>query len=170
MPLPEVCSIAELNELLGQVMVTDDGRVISGRRHTVGQAFDVERPHLRALPAEPFDTARQLSCRVDAKARISVRQAHYSVPAHLAGRRVAVRLGATDLEVLKPGSSAIVAVHERSAHKHTQTLELDHYLEILARKPAALQGSVCLDQARADGRFTDLHDQFWDAARRTHGE
>lgn len=169
-PIPKADSVAELNRLIEAAMTTDDGRVISGRQTTVGTAFATEQPRLRPLPDERFDTARQLSCRVDAKARISVRQAHYSVPAHLAGRRVAVRLGATDLEVLKPGSEAIVAVHQRSAHKHTQTLVLDHYLEILVRKPAAMPGSVCLDQARKTGAFTDLHDQYWDAARRTLGD
>ena len=35
---------------------------------------------------------------------------------------------------------------------------LDHYLEILARKPGALPGSVPLAQARADGPFTAAHE------------
>ena len=169
-PVPQVTSMAELNVLLEAAMAADDDRVITGRRSTVGQAFSIEQPHLRTLPAEPFDVAKQLVCRVDAKARISVRQAHYSVPAHLAGRTVHVRLDATHLEVCKPGSAAILAVHERSPRKYTQTLELDHYLEILARKPGALRGAVCLEQARATGKFTDLHQQFWDRARRHHGD
>ena len=50
---------------------------------------------LRPLPATPFDVALVLSCRVDAKARICVRQSYYSVPARYAGRRLEVRLGAT---------------------------------------------------------------------------
>lgn len=169
-PVPHVASMAELNVLLETAMAVDDGRVITGRRTTVGAAFAVEQPHLRGLPAEPFDVAKELGCRVDAKARICVRQAYYSVPAHLAGRTVHVRLDATHLEILKPGSAAVIAVHERSPRKYTQTLELDHYLEILARKPGALPGAVCLDQARAAGRFTDLHQQYWDRARRDHGD
>lgn len=38
------------------------------------------------------------------------------------------------------------------------------------RKPGALPGAVCLEQARASGKFTDLHQQFWDRARRHHGD
>jgi len=44
-------------------------------------------------------------------------------------------------------------------------LDLDHYLEILLRKPGALPGSVPLAQARAAGTFTAAHQQLWDAAR-----
>jgi hypothetical protein len=144
--------------------------VISGRRETVGAAFAREQPLLGALPGEPFDAAALLSCVADAKARICVRQAWYSVPASLARRRLAVKLHAEHLEVFAPGSDAIVAVHPRSLHKHTETLELDHYLEILARKPGALPGATALAQARAAGRFTGLHDEFWTRARRDRSD
>src|SRR5207247_7019465 len=53
-----------------------------------------------------------LSAKVDAKARVCVLQSWYSVPVRLAGRRVVVRLGAQELEVLDGGR--VVAVHQRS--------------------------------------------------------
>jgi hypothetical protein len=90
------------------------------------------------------------------------------VPARLARRRVQVRLGASQLEVLDGGT--VVAVHPRSLHKGTQDLVLDHYLEILVRKPGALAGSATLAQARAGGVFTAGHQRFWDAARRARGD
>jgi hypothetical protein len=40
-----------------------------------------ELPLLTRLSAERFDVALRLSCRVDAKGRICVRQSYYSVPA-----------------------------------------------------------------------------------------
>lgn len=49
-------------------------------------------------------------------------------------------------------------------------LDLDHYLEILARKPGALPGATALAQARAARLFTAEHDAWWTAARRTHGD
>src|SRR6266487_1057430 len=88
----------------------------------------------------------------------------YSVPARLARRRVQVRLGASQLEVLDGGT--VVAVHPRSLHKGTQDLVLDHYLGILVRKPGAFAGSATLAQARAGGVFTAGHQRFWDSARR----
>jgi transposase len=169
-PVPDVGSLDELNAHIAAACAADDSRVISGRRETVGAAFAREQPLLGALSGEPFDAAALLSCVADAKARICVRQAWYSVPASLARRRLAVRLCAEHLEVFAPGSDAIVAVHPRSLHKHTETLELDHYLEILARKPGALPGATALAQARAAGRFTGLHDEFWTRARRDRGD
>ena len=169
-PVPAFDSLAALNAYLVGCCAADDGRVIAGRRHTVGAAFAAEQPALQPLPDEGFEAAALLSCTADAKARISVRGAWYSVPASLARRKLTVRLHAEHLEVLRPGSDAIVAVHTRSLHKNTQTLQLDHYLEILARKPGALPGSTVLAQARAAGAFTGLHDEFWARARRDRGD
>jgi transposase len=167
-PVPRVGSLAELNGLLLAADVADDTRRIGARPLTVGESFTAEAPFLGPLPAEPFDAATVLSCKVDTKARISVRQSFYSVPARLARREVTVRLGARSLQVLAGGK--VVATHERSLHKGSEDLVLDHYLEILVRKPGALPGATALAQARAAGAFTGLHDRFWDEARRRLGD
>ena len=48
--------------------------------------------------------------------------------------------------------------------------DLDHYLEALLRKPGALPGAKALEQARASGRFTPVHDAWWAAACKAHGD
>lgn len=169
-PIPSFDSLDDCNAFLAEAIAKDDGRRIGQRVQTVGEAFAVEAPLLAPLPDEPFDAARLLEAKADAKARICVLQAFYSVPVRLARRRVTVRLGARHLEVLDPVGGAIVAVHARSAHKGSQHLQLDHYLEILTRKPGAMPGSTALAQARAAGEFTDTHDRFWAAARRERGD
>lgn len=167
-PVPRVGSLGELNELFVVADAIDDTRRIGVRPTTVAEDFAAEAPRLQPLPAEPFDAARWLSARVDAKARICVRQAFYSVPARLVGRRVDVRLGATTVEALD--GSAVVATHERSTRKGTETLVLDHYLEVLARKPGALPGATALAAARASGAFGATHEAYWAAARRRLGD
>lgn len=167
-PVPDFASLAALNAHMAAADAADDGRVITGRAETVGAAAAREADGLRDLPVEVFDVAVTLSCRVDARARVCVRQAHYSVPARYAGRRVQVRLGARSLSVVADG--AVVAEHERSLHKNTEHLVLDHYLEVLARKPGALPGATALAQARASGAFTPAHERFWAAARRALGD
>ncbi len=54
--------------------------------------------------------------------------------------------------------------------KGSTTVVLDHYLEILQRKPGALAGATALAQARKSGVFTAEHEAFWAAARRAHGD
>ena len=105
---------------------------------------------------------------MDARARVCVRQNYYSVPARYAGRRLPVRLSATAVEVLD--GPRVVARHERAAGKYAEVLVLDHYLEVLRRKPGALPGATALAQARAAGAFTAAHQRYWDAARRKHGD
>ena len=167
-PVPRVESLAELNALLEAADRADDARHIAGRLATVGQAAEAERPSLRPLPAEPFDPTVALQAKADRKARISVRGSRYSVPAAFAGRTVDVRLGGGTVTALAGGR--VVARHERSAHKGSEVLVLDHFLEVLSRKPGALPGSVALAQARSGGGFTAAHERFWQRARRKLGD
>jgi len=167
-PVPHVGSLAALNEALAAADAREDNRRIAARTETVGADFDRERLLLKPLPHNDFDVSVPLSCRVDAKARICVRQSYYSVPAALAGRRVEARLGAATIVVRAEGR--VVAEHTRSLHKNTEDLLLDHYLEVLVRKPGALAGATALVTARASGAFTGTHQRFWDAARRELGD
>jgi hypothetical protein len=66
--------------------------------------------------------------------------------------------------------SQVVARHERVAGKYAEILVLDHYLEVLRYKPGALPGAAALAQARAVGVVTAARQQYWDAARRRHGD
>lgn len=168
-PVPVSADLAELNELCRAGDVADDARRIGTRATTVGEDFAAEAAHLLPLPVEDFDTARYLpAVRVDTKARVCIRQCHYSVPARLAGRTLSARLGATFVEI-KDGSR-VVADHVRLVHRGESCLVLDHYLEVLFHKPGALPGSVALAQARAAGAFSATHDAYWAEARRRLGD
>jgi transposase len=167
-PMPRVASLAELNELMARADAMDDHRRISGRFLSVGEHFAVEAHELRPLPAEAFDTRRCSTNRVDTKSRVCVRQCFYSVPARYSGKRLDVMLGAETVEVFDGRRQ--VAHHARAVTKGTEVLVLDHYLEVLARKPGALPGATALARARASGAFSATHDEFWDLARRRLGD
>ena len=106
--------------------------------------------------------------RVDRYAQITVRMNTYSVPAKFLGRQLRVLLHASELAVYD--GRAEVARHERLMTKGATRVDLDHYLEVLLRKPGALAGATALEQARAAGRFTPTHDAWWAAARKAHGD
>lgn len=167
-PVPVVATMAELNQLLAGYDLADDHRRIGDRTISIGQHFALEVDLLRPLPAEVFETGLTLTPRVDRYARVTVRQCHYSVPAHLIGHRVRAVLRAS--EVLLFEGRNLVARHERATVRGSQSLNLDHYLEVLTRKPGALPGATALVQARATGVFTNAHEAFWAAARKTHGD
>jgi transposase len=167
-PMPVVDSIEELNVLLEAWDDADDARRVGNRVNSVGADWVVESPLLRPLPGEPFDTALTLTPRVDRYAQVMVRCNQYSVPARFIGHRLRVKLSASTLTVFD--RNAVVARHQRSTGKGVKVLELDHYLEILRRKPGALPGATALVQARASGTFTASHEAFWAAARKGLGD
>ncbi|MCA1700086.1 MAG: IS21 family transposase, partial [Actinobacteria bacterium] len=158
-PVPEVSSLRELNDLLGRWCVEDLRRTIRGRSETVSQALAREVDLLRALPAERFDAAEHASPRVDQKALVTVRQNQYSVPVSLAGLRVAARIGAREIEILHDGRE--VARHRRLDGRFQVSARLDHYLELLQRKPGALARSLALRQERERGNWPDCYDELW---------
>src|SRR5262249_44886269 len=125
-PVPSVASLAELNQRIAAADLGDDGRGVTGRPGPGAGAVPGGPPAMLPLPDEMFDPARLLQARVDNRARVCVRQNYYSVPAHYAGRRVAVRLSAMSVRVLD--GPQVVAAHERAAGKYAEVLTLDHYL------------------------------------------
>jgi len=158
-PVPELRDLAELNALLLAGCETDLGRRIDGRAVTVREAWATERPLLRALPGEPFDACETAVPRVDAKSLVTIRQNRYTVPVALAGLKVSARIGAREITINHAGRE--VARHERLHGKYGTSAQLDHYLELLQRKPGGLEHSVALAQERDRGAWPECFDQMW---------
>ncbi|KJS59948.1 transposase [Streptomyces rubellomurinus] len=167
-PVPDVATLAELNAMIDRWDEEDEASRIRSRPRTIGEYFAAERPLLAPLPDEPFEAGRLFTPRVDRYSQIGIRNNRYSVPVRLIGRTVRVMLHASELVVYDGREE--VARHERLIAKGGARLDLDHYLEALVRKPGALPGAPALDQARSAGRFTPVHDAWWAAACKAHGE
>ena len=84
-------------------------------------------------------TGEEAAPRVDTKALTTVRQNRYSVPVALAGLRVPPGSGPGRSRCSADGRE--VARHERLSGRFGISAQLDHYLELLARKPGALARS-----------------------------
>ena len=167
-PMPVVDSLADLNDQIRQRDLDDEDRRISSRIRTVGQDFDRERQLLAPMVAERFEPGLSLTPRVSRSSLVRVRMASYSVPARFIGHTVRVSLRAS--EVIIFDGRVEIARHPRVVVLHGQSVDLDHYLEVLLHKPGALPGSTALAHARATGVFTSAHEAFWAAARKTDGD
>lgn len=167
-PMPEVASLAELNEHIKAWEADDDRRRISGKLTTIGDDYATERDLLAPLPTEAFDPGLVLHPRVDRSSMITVRMMKYSVPAHLIGQKVRVSLRASHLQIYD--GHRLVATHPRVASRGGHVVDLDHYLEVLKHKPGALPGSTALAAARASGAFSPTHDAFWAETRKVNGD
>ncbi len=167
-PMPVVDSLAELNQRVRQWDLDDENRRIGDRIRTVAQDFALERELLAPITADRFEPGLSLTPRVSRSSLVRVRMASYSVPARFIGRPVRVSLRASEV-VIFDGRTEI-ARHPRVVALHGQSVNLDHYLEVLQHKPGALPGSTALAHARASGVFTSAHEAFWAAARKTDGD
>jgi hypothetical protein len=63
-----------------------------------------------------------------------------------------------------------VARHERCYRRQQQILDLEHYLDVLYRKPGALAGSKPLEQKRQAGLWPPSFDRIWEALMERHGK
>ncbi len=158
-PLPAVRSLGELNQELLACLEVDLRRRVDGRSETVAAMLWTERGRLARLPVEEYPTSEQSTVRVDAKSLVTVRQRRYSVPTRLVGLRVRAEIGAHTITIHHDG--AVVAVHDRAVERFATTATLDHYLELLARKPGALRRALPLVQARARGDWPVVYDELW---------
>jgi transposase len=158
-PVPRVESLGELNERLAEACWSDLDRTIVGRREPVGVMLERERRLLSHLPPESHCTTEEASPRVDSKAMITVRQNRYSVPARLVGMKVRAQVGAREIAVWHDGK--VIATHDRLAGRHGTSAQLDHYLDLLSRKPGALARSLALRQQRDRGDWPPCFDQLW---------
>lgn len=167
-PMPVVGSLEELNEKIRAWEQIDEGRRIGDRIRTIGQDYAAERALLAPLPAETFDPGLVLTPRVDRSSMVTVRMVKYSVPARFIGRKLRVSLRASEVVIFD--GRTVVARHERIAARTGQSVQLDHYLEVLRIKPGAFPGSTALARAREQGVFTSAHEAFWAESRKVNGD
>lgn len=63
-----------------------------------------------------------------------------------------------------------IARHERCYERHQQVLDLEHYLDVLERKPGALIGSKPLASWRQRGLWPPSYDRLLDELIRRHSQ
>jgi hypothetical protein len=166
-PVPQAEDVADLNRQLWSACQQDERRVIAGREQSVGAGLMMEREHLLPLAAEGADLAQTSFPTVNGLGGVKVLTNTYSVPLP-AGTQVQAKAYASRIELWNEGRC--VARHERCYRRQQQILDLEHYLDVLYRKPGALAGSKPLEQRRQAGLWPPSFDQIWQALIERHGK
>jgi len=166
-PVPDCKDLDELNEKLLASCRAYEHRQIQGKPLEVGAAMAAEREHLLPLAEEGFDLAEVSFPEVDGKGCVKVRTNWYSTPLK-PGARPRVKLLAAHVEIWF--ERECVARHERCYGRYEPVLNLEHYLEVLSKKPGALAGSTALAQYRERGLWTGSFDRLWNELRARRGK
>jgi hypothetical protein len=161
-----VRNLEELNRLLESGSDKEQSRLITGRSQTIGAAMLAEHEHLLPLAEEGFDLAALHFPQVNQSGCVKVLTNFYSTPLPV-GTSVDAKVYSAYVEIWHAGHC--VAQHERCYGRHQQVLELEHYLEVLQKKPGAMAGSTALEQCRAQGRWPTSYDRFWSMASERNG-
>lgn len=113
--------------------------------------LDQEKKHFHPVPPS-FDVGEMDQCKVDKYSVISYATNRYSVPDHLVGKMVDVKVYPEKLYCYYENHK--ICEHERQYSRHGWYINLDHYLYTLQRKPGALAGSQALESAPEDVKQT----------------
>lgn len=166
-PVPRAVDLASFNRWLEEQCELCGERRITGRAESIAAAAQREKSALRPLAEGSFQACLCYPAQVDAKGCVRAHTNFYSTPLG-PGTKVEVRSSATRVEIWREGHC--LAWHERLYGRYEQSLNLEHYLTALSRKPGALAGSSPLKQWRADGRWPRCFDELWEALRKRLGE
>lgn len=123
---------------------------------TAVEIFKQEKEWL--LPKMPmFDAARTSDLRVDKYSTITVDMCHYSVPDSYVGEMVFTKVYSNKIMCYYQGGK--IAEHTRKYGFNEWSIEIEHYLKTLKRKPGALASSMALHQA--DPKLQKIYNQYY---------
>ena len=167
----EFRSLEHLNEVARQWLAeVADIRTHRGLGKTPREAWQEEQPHLLALPAVDYDTARVVYRVVDVEGFVAYERNSYSVPWRLVGELLVVRV--TERELIAYNSSLeVIARHELfprgvkgarreerahrpSPNRREQLEELQQrYAELGEAAQRFLEGLLAADQPSVGARY-----------------
>lgn len=137
-----------------------DTRIHGTTKRHVSAMFAEERPHLGALPLEPFRYYRYGTRSVHLDGCVEVEASYYSVPPGWISQRVAVQWNDLHVRVLDPRSGQLLREHLRTRRGHHRVADADRpsrtpakTLALLdaARKAGPSIGAVCDHIHRIEG-------------------
>jgi transposase len=162
-PVPQVKDFDELNAFLAERCTADLERTLRGRKVPKKELLKEDQAAFRELPATPFDACRKISTTANSLSLVRFDCNDYSVPVRFAHHTVVAK-GYTDcVHIFR--NDLTIAEHERIWEKEDIAFEPIHYLELLERKPGALDHAKPLHDWQLPESFSLLRDRLEEDAR-----
>jgi len=153
-PIPRVKDYEDLqNHISAKLLQYNMTHKIQGRPRKIWDMFLEEQASLMPLPLSPFEADETVQAKVYPDQTVRYGTVRYSVPYGYVGKRVTLRVSPFKLNVYHRGNC--LYAHERQQAGGQDQYILDHYLEILSRKPRAagqalpVKKGVMPDECRA---------------------
>ena len=156
-PVPEVVSLEEVNTQILIPWCEQSATIdrVPQTTETVAQVYERERAILHPLPPQPFEACRLQPGKVSKISTVTFDTNQYSVPSQYAGQIVWVK-GFVD-QVIIVAQNEVIAAHQRSRNRQHMILELDHYLDVLLKKPRAVRDARVMHSDQVPDVFRRVH-------------
>jgi len=136
-PLPDVASYEELNQHLLVQCQADDNRRIDRQAVTIGEAWEMEKPHLLPLPERDFDCCVIRPVTLNPYCQVVLDTNRYSVPADKAYRHLVLKAYPFRVDILY--LDEVIASHPRCYGREQDIFNPLHYLPLLEQRPGAFE-------------------------------
>ncbi len=162
-PVPQVKDFEELNAILEAQCRGDMERKLRGKGATKKELLEEERKAFLALPEAPFDACKKVSTTADSLSLLRFDCNDYSVPVRFAHHTVVVKGYVDQVRIFR--KDTMIAEHMRLWEKESVAFEPRHYLELLERKPGALDHSLPFKDLDLPNCFYRLRERLEEEAR-----
>lgn len=135
-PSVDAQGLEALNEQLRQACIAKRSMLRADSTETVGALYEEARAYFHRLPEYPYDCATRVSASVDSCSRVRFDKNIYSVPYLYADRSIELKVYVDRIEAVADGR--VIATHPRSYGRGEKCIKIEHYLEVLRRKPGGL--------------------------------
>lgn len=110
------------------------------------------------LPLKPsYDTARRIEVRVNKYSVINIDQNKYSVPDYLVGKFVMAKIYPDTIEIFY--KDKLIASHKRSYLNHNWTVDINHFIHTLKKKPGALHS--CVGRHQLSPELQEVYQKYY---------
>jgi len=122
-PYPDVESFSELNQYLHDKCVAMLAK---------NPRWEEELKTLKPLPNTQFDCASYSEAKVNTYSMVQFETNRYSAPVKYVGEKIIIRATVDEIELIQKHD--VIATHKRIYERNKESLNLDHYLELLLMK------------------------------------
>lgn len=135
-------SLIQANDHLSHCLKGLNNQKVHRRANVPIQLLEEERSHMFSLPSLEFSNYELRSSSINRYNLIEIYKNYYSVPDSYSAKNLFVKIYADKIEMMD--NEKIIAVHSRKTGRGEYSLQTDHYLKTLSRKPGAIRHSKLL--------------------------
>ena len=136
-PVPRVADIEELNrQLWNNCLSYRENHHVESRQHPVMYLYHEESKLLTPIPGYRYDTSKTVIAKVDDFSTVRFEKNNYSVPTRYLRKEITVKGYANSICILH--ANQVVATYPRSYGAGKTQYQLEHYIDLLERKPRSV--------------------------------